>query len=181
MVEIVNISAGGDLQTEIDLKEFAADIDLAQADYDPENHWLLLRFEEEGSLIILYRTGKYILRGGDTYEQCYEARDDFLELCKDMDIIETKNKTEFEVKNVVCLGNFGSEIDLSTVMILLGLENTEYEPEQFSGLVYRPPDRKYTMMIFHSGKVIITGTKDEEEAAKAMDDLNQRLSPNLTE
>lgn len=176
MVEIVNISAGGDLHTEVDLEEFASDINLPMVDYDPDNHWLLLRFEEGGSLIILYRTGKYILRGGDTYEQCYEARDNFLNLCQKMGIISDIENTEFGVENVVCLGDLGREVDLSSIMVVLGLENSEYEPEQFSGLVYRPPQRKYTMMIFHSGKAIITGTKNEEEAEEAMDNLNQRLT-----
>lgn len=93
-----------------------------------------------------------------------------------MGIVSDIENTEFGVENVVCLGDLGREVDLSSIMVVLGLENSEYEPEQFSGLVYRPPQRKYTMMIFYSGKVIITGTKNEEEAKGAMDNLNRRLT-----
>jgi len=53
MIEIVNISAGRGLNREIDLEEFAKDVDLPVSDYDEHNNWLLLRFNEDGSLIIL--------------------------------------------------------------------------------------------------------------------------------
>lgn len=175
MVEIVNISAGGDLKREVDLKGFADDVDLPVADYDEENGWLLLRFEEGGSLIILYRTGKYILRGGDTYEQCFQARDDFLELCQNMGLILSSDETEFEIKNVVCLGDLEQGVNLSNLSVALGMNNIEYEPEQFSGLVYRPENRHSTLMIFHSGKVIITGNKDENEAERAVSELIEQI------
>lgn len=181
MVEIVNISAGGDLNREIDLKEFEKEVDLPVSDYDENNSWLLLRFNEEGSLIILYRTGKYILRGGDTYEQCFQAQNDFIGLCLDKGIIESPDETEFEIKNVVCLGDLEQEVDLSNLTIALGMEHVEYEPEQFSGVVYRPPDQHYTMMIFHSGKVIITGTRDENEAEQAMSELSERIDSRLAD
>ena len=118
---------------------------------------------------------RYILRGGDTYEQCFKARDNFLELCLDRGIIKSPDETEFKIKNVVCVGDLEQEVDLSRLIIALGMEYVECEPEQFSGLVYRPLNRHYTMMIFHSGKVIITGTRDENEAERAMVGLTNRL------
>lgn len=175
MVEIVNISAGGDLKRQIDLKRLADDVDLPVSDYNEEKGWLLLRFEEDGSLVILYRTGKYILRGGDTYEQCFQARDNFLELCQNMELIGDSNNTEFEIKNVVCLGNLEQEVNLSNLSLVLGMNNIEYEPEQFPGLVYRPENRHSTMMVFHSGKVIITGNRDENEAKRALSDLIEQI------
>ena len=45
----------------------------------------------------------------------------------------------------------------------LGLENVEYEPEQFPGLVYRIKQPKVVVLIFSSGKLVITGGKSPEE------------------
>jgi transcription initiation factor TFIID TATA-box-binding protein len=44
------------------------------------------------------------------------------------------------------------------------LPNTEYEPEQFPGLVYKLIEAKATFLLFSNGKVVCTGTKSEEEA-----------------
>jgi transcription initiation factor TFIID TATA-box-binding protein len=55
------------------------------------------------------------------------------------------------------------------------LENTEYEPEQFPGLVYKLMEAKATFLLFSNGKVVCTGTKSEVEVGKAMDMLVDRL------
>jgi transcription initiation factor TFIID TATA-box-binding protein len=51
------------------------------------------------------------------------------------------------------------------------LPNTEYEPEQFPGLVYKLIEAKATFLLFSNGKVVCTGTKSEEEAKQALDKL----------
>jgi transcription initiation factor TFIID TATA-box-binding protein len=55
------------------------------------------------------------------------------------------------------------------------LENTEYEPEQFPGLVYKLPELKATFLLFSNGKVVCTGTKSEEEVNRALDKLIENL------
>jgi transcription initiation factor TFIID TATA-box-binding protein len=72
-----------------------------------------------------------------------------------------------EVKNVVSVGNLEKDIELNALMIALGLEDTEYEPEQFPGLIYRPDSTRCVLLIFASGKVVVTGgrtAKEDEEA-----------------
>ena len=42
------------------------------------------------------------------------------------------------------------------------------EPEQFPGLVYRLEEPKVVVLLFGSGKLIITGGKEPEDAKKAV-------------
>ena len=72
-----------------------------------------------------------------------------------------------EVKNVVSVGELENNLDLNALMIALGLENTEYEPEQFPGLIYRPDSTRCVLLVFASGKVVITGGRTAEEDEKA--------------
>jgi len=51
------------------------------------------------------------------------------------------------------------------------LSNTEYEPEQFPGLVYKLMDAKATFLLFSNGKVVCTGTKSREEVQIALEKL----------
>ena len=60
-------------------------------------------------------------------------------------------------------------------MLAMELENTEYEPEQFPGLVYKLASAKATFLLFSNGKIVCTGTKSEKEAHAALDKLVENL------
>ncbi|MFB6160878.1 MAG: TATA-box-binding protein, partial [Haloferacaceae archaeon] len=64
---------------------------------------------------------------------------------------------------------------LNAIAIGLGLENIEYEPEQFPGLVYRLEEPDVVALLFGSGKLVITGGKRPEDAAEAVDVIVSRL------
>ena len=61
-------------------------------------------------------------------------------------------------------------------MIWLGLEQTEYEPEQFPGVIYRPPDVPCVFLVFGSGRVVVTGAASAEIAFDAFDELEYELA-----
>ena len=61
----------------------------------------------------------------------------------------------------------GAKIDLSNLMMYLPFDKTEYEPEQFPGLIYRIDNPKVVFLIFSSGRCVITGSKDFDEAIEA--------------
>ena len=61
---------------------------------------------------------------------------------------------------MVCSYDLGKYINLNKVVVTLNVENIEYEPEQFPGLVYRVKDPKMVVLIFSSGKLILTGGKN---------------------
>ncbi len=72
--------------------------------------------------------------------------------------------------------DLGHEVNLEALAIALGLEHTEYEPEQFPGLIYRPTQYEVTLLIFASGKIIIGGTTDRQHAKSAIQHLQEELS-----
>ena len=76
-----------------------------------------------------------------------------------------------KIVNIVATANFGIRIPLEKMAEHLG--GTEYEPEQFPGLVYKltTSDVKATFLLFSNGKIVCTGTKSEEEVHRALDKL----------
>jgi transcription initiation factor TFIID TATA-box-binding protein len=173
-VEIVNIAASGDLGLEVDIEQLVEDIDIPVANYDPDSNASFLRFEGGANeLVILYTSGKYIVRGGDTYEILNETHDRFLDLLRGLGI--NIGESEFEIKNVVCVADLEKNIDLNHLTILLGMEETEYEPEQFPGLVYRPSDSSCMLLIFATGKVVITGGRSKKEAESSFTSLKYKI------
>jgi transcription initiation factor TFIID TATA-box-binding protein len=172
-MNVVNIAAVGDLQHEIDIEALVEDAPLPVANYDPKFNASFFRFTEDGELVILYTSGKYILRGGDEFETMYAVNERFLGMLDELGIpVET---ARLEVKNVVAVGDLDQEVNLNALMIELGMENVEYEPEQFPGLVYRPDGTNCVLLVFGSGKVVITGGKTPEEDEEALTALSDRL------
>ena len=59
--------------------------------------------------------------------------------------------------------------------IAFNLENSEYEPEQFPGLVYRMKEPKVAFLLFGSGKVICTGGRTVRDVKTAVDNVYRKL------
>jgi transcription initiation factor TFIID TATA-box-binding protein len=64
-----------------------------------------------------------------------------------------------------------SSLNRPTVVVALGLDQTEYEPEQHPALIYRPDDPAVVLLVVSSGKLVITGTTDPTPAATALTNL----------
>ena len=176
MVIVVNIVGSGDLGTELDLEALESDLVTPFLEYDPTNyHGLYVRLETGGPLITTYRSGKYIITGSSSKEEMTEVNNKFLSKLRELGIISENHNTGFAVKNVVCTSNLGDDVALNTLSIGLGLESTEYEPEQFPGLIYRPKSIDAVLLIFANGKVVITGSKDLNTAEHAISHLKSKM------
>jgi transcription initiation factor TFIID TATA-box-binding protein len=78
-----------------------------------------------------------------------------------------------KIENVVASTGIGIEINLK--QITLALEGADYDPEQFPGLVYRVSDPKVVILLFGSGKLVITDGRKLEDAANAVDRIVKEL------
>lgn len=79
------------------------------------------------------------------------------------------------IQNIVATCDLGVGLDLTTVAVGLGLENVEYEPEQFPALVFRIDEPKAVLLLFQTGKVVCTGAKHIEDIENAIDKLKDNL------
>jgi len=77
------------------------------------------------------------------------------------------------VQNIVASGSIGMDLNLN--VLAMKLDNTEYEPEQFPGLVYRIAEPKVVMLLFGSGSVVCTGARDVKEIEIGVKKLTSEL------
>jgi len=133
-----------------------------------------VRLEEDGPAYTIYRTGSFQIRGAKTEEDLDSAERRFREALDELDI--EVDDYEFEHATSVFMESLDQRVDLETAMIALGLEVTEYEPEQFPGLIYRPSSFEVTLLVFASGKIIVGGTTDRNQALDAVNHLREQLS-----
>jgi transcription initiation factor TFIID TATA-box-binding protein len=177
MVKVVNMVGSGSLDLELDLETLSEEIGQPQARYDPDKYpGMYLRFEEEAPLITVYRTGKYIITGPTSNEELFDLRERFLKFLSDIDVIENATDDWFSVQNYVCTEDLGQTLNLNALAIGLGLERTEYEPEQFPGLIYRPEGYDGVVLLFATGSVVITGSRSVDSAEQIFTDLKDDLA-----
>lgn len=81
-------------------------------------------------------------------------------------------KTKYTIQNVVASASLHHDIPLEKVTMTL--PNTEYNPEQFPGLVLRLAKGK-TALLFSSGKIVCTGAKSEKEVGEAVKMIRKEL------
>nr|MDO8113232.1 TATA-box-binding protein [Candidatus Sigynarchaeota archaeon] len=85
---------------------------------------------------------------------------------------EAEIKAEWKVENVVAtvvvdLGTAGEKVDLN--QIARKNSDCEYNPERFPGLIMRLVDPKATILVFSTGKMVVTGLRAADEARAAVD------------
>jgi transcription initiation factor TFIID TATA-box-binding protein len=81
--------------------------------------------------------------------------------------------SKYKIENVVASTSLGSELDLPA--IAMSLEGSEYEPEQFPGLIYRLKEPKTAILLFRSGKVVCTGAKSLDQVKLAIEKVTKQM------
>lgn len=176
MVKIVNMVGSGRVPVEIALGQLSTDITDFEVRYDPEEYpGLYMRFEEGNPLVTLYRSGRFNITGGKSKSELDETLQRLVEFLSELEIIGPDEDVDFSIRNVVCTVDSGYELHLSALAASLGLEKTEYEPEQFPALVYRPENHGVVFLIFSTGKIVVTGAQSQESAEKAYKDLLDQI------
>lgn len=164
-MNIVNIVASGKLGVELDLNALYEELDVEEVQYDPEQFpGLQVRFAEEGPVIILFSSGSYTVVGAKTHYQVQNLYDRLSKILQELNISHNSNKNRPEIKNLICKANLDRKIDLDTLVLALGLENVEYEPEQSPFVYYWPEDADCLITIPTNGQCIITGITTLEKA-----------------
>ncbi|EDQ89488.1 uncharacterized protein MONBRDRAFT_36953 [Monosiga brevicollis MX1] len=124
---------------------------------------------------LLFSSGKLVIMGCKSEEQAEQAWSKFQDIViKRCNIAVTP--TGFKIHNVVGKVDVGFKIDLHK----LHMEHSKfvtYDPETFPGLTYRMQDPSVVLLVFHSGKVVLTKAKTRLEMIEGL----RRILPTLKE
>ncbi len=170
-LEIVNIVVSASLGHDIPLEKMAAT--LPNTEYNPEQFpGLVIRIKDPKTSALIFSSGKIVCTGARTMENVKES---IRKIIKQLEKINVKIKEQPEVtiQNIVASGSIGMDLNLN--VLAMKLDNTEYEPEQFPGLVYKLPSHRATFLLFSNGKIVCTGTKSEAEVHEVVDKLIEIL------
>src|SRR3989344_7835810 len=166
-IKIQNIVISSDLEHDIPLIKLAET--LPNTEYNPEQFpGLVMRIKEPKTSALIFSSGKIVCTGAKSMGKVKES---IKKIIQNIEKIRVKITVDpkIQVQNMVASGHIGMDLNLNS--LALSLENTEYEPEQFPGLVYKLAGTRATFLLFSNGKIVCTGTKSEKKLHEAVDQL----------
>jgi transcription initiation factor TFIID TATA-box-binding protein len=170
-LKVQNIVATTSLEKEVSLSKLART--QPNTEYNPETFpGLVLRIKKPKSAVLVFSSGNLVCTGVKSIAQVREVIDQVIKQLKKIGVHVTI-KPKINVQNIVASGSINLDLNLNTLS--LELENTEYEPEQFPGLVYKLNDPTATFLLFSNGKLVCTGTKNKEQLEESMRQLNKNV------
>ncbi|MEM1619826.1 MAG: TATA-box-binding protein [Fervidicoccaceae archaeon] len=168
---IENIVATVTLEHPLDLHEIEREV--PGIEYNPDQFpGLVFRLNRPKVTALIFKSGKMVVTGAKNTQELIRAVKKIIKVLYDHGI-KIRGKPKIQIQNIVASANLGVEVNLEEAAYKL--ENNMYEPEQFPGLIYRMRDPHVVLLIFSSGKMVITGAKREGEVFEAVEKVYDRL------
>ena len=176
-LKVQNIVATSSLGKPVSLTKLART--QPNTEYNPEQFpGLVLRISKPKSAVLVFSSGNLVCTGTKSVAQVKEVINQVIKVLKKINIKIT-DKPKITVQNIVASGSIDLRLNLN--YLALALENTEYEPEQFPGLVYKLVEPNATFLLFSNGKLVCTGTKNRGQLEDSMKQLNANIKEVLSD
>lgn len=170
-LKVQNIVATTSLGKDVSLTKLART--QANTEYNPDTFpGLVLRIKKPKSAVLVFSSGNLVCTGTKSIAQVKEVVQQVIKQLRKIGVNVTM-KPKIKVQNIVASGAIDLDLNLNT--LALELENTEYEPEQFPGLVYKLTEPTATFLLFSNGKLVCTGTKNKAQLDDSMVQLNKNV------
>lgn len=171
-IKIVNLVVTTNLEHKLHLEKIVST--LPNVEYNPEQFpGLVMRIKEPKTSALLFTSGRVVCTGAKDMATAKKAVNKIVDILKKVNV-KIKIGPILEIQNLVGAGELGFDLNLNE--LAMKLRNTEYEPEQFPGLVYKMKDPFHaSFLLFSNGKIVCTGTKSEEEMKKCLEQLVDNL------
>jgi len=160
-----NIVATVNLDCRLDLKTIA--LHARNAEYNPKRFAaVIMRIRDPKTTALIFASGKMVVTGAKSEDDSKLASRKYARIIQKLGF--NAKFTDFKIQNIV------GSCDIKFPIRLEGLASrhhnfSSYEPELFPGLIYRMIRPKIVLLIFVSGKIVLTGAKVRQEIYDAFE------------
>ena len=172
-IKVENLVAFASLGKDISLTKLIEKLD--DVEYNPERFpGLVYRIKNPRAASLIFSSGKMVCTGARSVNLAKEAMRKVVDGVRETGV-NLPMEFEIRIENIVASTQIYSEKKLNLEMLAFELENSEYEPESFPGLVYRLRNPKAAFLLFGSGKIICTGARRVEDIHTALEQFKVKL------
>lgn len=170
--KLENIVSTVNFDCKLDLRKIA--LHAKNAEYNPKRFAaVIMRIREPKTTALIFSSGKMVCTGAKSEADSETAARKYAKTVKKLGF-DVKFK-EFTIQNIVGSASVNFAINLEVLQNQHGKFCT-FDPEIFPGLIYRMVQPKIVLLIFCSGKVVLTGAKRREQLTEAF----AKIYPTLT-
>ncbi|XP_047972232.1 TATA-box-binding protein 2-like isoform X1 [Salvia hispanica] len=168
-----NIVSTVNLDCKLDLKAIA--LQARNAEYNPKRFAaVIMRIREPKTTALIFSSGKMVCTGSKSEEQSKLAARKYARVVQKLGF--PAKFMDFKIQNIVGSCDVKFPIRLEELAYAHSAFS-RYDPELFPGLIYRMKQPKVVLLIFVSGKIVLTGAKVKDETYAAF----ENIYPVLTE
>ena len=178
--KLQNIVSTANLGCPLKLRQIA--LQAKNAEYNPKRFAaVIMRIKEPKTTALIFSSGKMVCTGAKSEDDSRKASRKYAKIIKSLGFkVEFK---EFKVQNIVGSCDIKFQIHLNKLNMHLGRLNSNnpnnkgkkyvchYEPEIFPGLIYHMNKPEIVLLIFVSGKIVLTGAKEKQEIFDAFNKI----------
>ena len=164
---IENIVSTANFGCHLNLREIA--LQAKNAEYNPRRFSaVIMKIKEPKTTALIFSTGKIVCLGAKTEEDSKKACKKFGKIIKSLGYPAIFK--EFKIENIV--GSVDVKFNISLMKLFFHIVKNfnsgikryiVYFPEVFPGLIYRMIEPKIVLLVFNSGKMVLTGGKNRNE------------------
>ncbi|OHW89501.1 TATA-binding protein [Colletotrichum incanum] len=143
------------------------------SEYNPKRFAaVIMRIRKPKTTALIFASGKMVVTGARAQCHAWTACKRFSQILQKLGF-PTKI-ADFKIQNIVSSFDCKFPIRLEGIAVAK-FGSVSYEPELFPGLVYRLQVPKVVVLMFASGKVVLTGAKSEDDISGAFDAIRPWL------
>jgi transcription initiation factor TFIID TATA-box-binding protein len=128
-----------------------------------------MRIRDPKTTALIFASGKLVVTGAKSVEAARLASRKYARIIQKLGYSDAAFR-DFKIQNIVGCADCQFPIRLEGISYAQP-QFTNYEPELFSGLIYRLIQPKVVILVFVSGKVVLTGAKDKSHIATAFETI----------
>jgi transcription initiation factor TFIID TATA-box-binding protein len=132
-----------------------------------------MRIRDPKTTALIFASGKMVVTGAKSEDDSRLASRKFARIIQKLGF--NAKFTDFKIQNIVGSCDIKFPIRLEGLAVQHHMFSS-YEPELFPGLIYRMMKPKIVLLIFVSGKIVLTGAKVREEIYQAFEMMVPVLS-----
>lgn len=165
--QLQNIVCTVNLTCKLDLKKIA--LHARNAEYNPKRFAaVIMRIRDPRTTALIFSSGKMVCTGAKSEEQAKLAARKYARIVQKLGF--PAKFMDFKIQNMVGSCDVKFPIRLEG-LVLTHAQFSSYEPELFPGLIYRMVKPRIVLLIFVSGKVVLTGAKVRKEIYEAFENI----------
>ncbi|KAI4463655.1 tata-box binding protein [Holotrichia oblita] len=165
--QLQNIVSTVNLNCKLDLKKIA--LHARNAEYNPKRFAaVIMRIREPRTTALIFSSGKMVCTGAKSEDDSRLAARKYARIIQKLGF--PAKFLDFKIQNMVGSCDVKFPIRLEGLVLTHG-SFSSYEPELFPGLIYRMVKPRIVLLIFVSGKVVLTGAKVRQEIYEAFENI----------